>query len=116
MAHVVGKSRDVAMVFFEDVLAARLGEEMGLLKPMPATSGVRRLQDEVLSAPVRRLPPKDPTAWLPTERVARAWQEYDTPLSELLCPHARRHSPPSLSFPMKSWTAGARALVRRLAK
>jgi len=71
-AHVVGRSRDVAMVFFEDVLALRLGaagapraltEKDGVLADITA----RTIGTAAAGA-------TGPTAWLPTERVARAWQ------------------------------------------
>jgi len=39
VGHVVGKSRDVAMAFFEDVLAIRLADPASGLKPMNAKSG-----------------------------------------------------------------------------
>jgi poly(3-hydroxybutyrate) depolymerase len=74
VGHVVGKSRDVAMTFFEDVLAVRLTDEGGL-RPMPAkpaflgdfkTKSFQAVGDSM---------PRGPTAWLPSERVARAWQD-----------------------------------------
>lgn len=73
-AHVVGKSRDVAMIFYEDVLAARLGDG-GALRPMQAGAGLMGDNKQKAFAP---LPdsggPTYPTSWLPTERVARAWR------------------------------------------
>jgi hypothetical protein len=71
---VVGKSRDVAMIFYEDVLAARLGDG-GALRPMQAGAGLMGDNKQKAFAP---LPdsggPTYPTSWLPTERVARAWR------------------------------------------
>jgi poly(3-hydroxybutyrate) depolymerase len=73
VGHVVGKSRDVAMVFFEDVLAARL--DNGRLRPMPAAPAfLGDYKTKSYQAPGETAP-KDPTAWLATERVARAWQD-----------------------------------------
>jgi poly(3-hydroxybutyrate) depolymerase len=74
VGHVVGKSRDVAMVFFEDVLASRLTESGGL-KPMPAKPSFLGDFKTKSFQPMGDAAPKDPTAWLPTERVARAWQD-----------------------------------------
>jgi dienelactone hydrolase len=64
-AHVVGRSRDVALVFYEDVLGHAFTGTSGFLgdlkaktyQPMPEAGA-----------------PNYPTAWLPTERVARAWR------------------------------------------
>jgi len=65
-AHVVGRSRDVALLFYEDVLNLRnFSDKTGFLgdlkaktfQPMPEAGA-----------------PNYPTAWLPTERVARAWR------------------------------------------
>jgi len=65
VAHVVGRSRDVATIFFEDVLALRMSDKS--LRALTEKSGF--LGD---------LKPNYPTAWLPTERVARAWQAMET--------------------------------------
>ncbi|HXT17248.1 MAG TPA: hypothetical protein VN706_16540 [Gemmatimonadaceae bacterium] len=79
VAHVVGRSRDVSMVFFEDVLAARLAAD-GTLKPLneksgwwgdPHTQAIGAFG--ALGAESMKLP-NYPMAWLPTERVARAWR------------------------------------------
>lgn len=75
VGHVVGKSRDVAMVFFDDVLAIRLADPASGLKPMPAKPGFIGDFKTKSFQPIGDTPPKDPTAWLPTERVARAWQD-----------------------------------------
>jgi len=76
VGHVVGKSRDVAMVFFEDVLAARLDPASPTgLKPMLAKPGFLGDFKTKSFEPIGETAPKDPTAWLPSERVARAWQE-----------------------------------------
>jgi poly(3-hydroxybutyrate) depolymerase len=69
-AHVVGRSRDVALVFYEDVLTLRKGgqpitEKAGLLGDFKSKT-FQPMGDAVA--------PNYPTAWLPTPRVARAWQ------------------------------------------
>jgi dienelactone hydrolase len=67
-AHVVGRSRDVATIFFEDVLALRAGsmvERNGFLGDLKA---------KTFQAAGEAGAPNYPTAWLPTMRVARAWQ------------------------------------------
>ena len=78
VAHVVGKSRDVSMVFFEDVLKlrsganapAKLDEKAGFLGDLSARTFAPQGDSRV---------PNYPTSWLPTERVARAWQAMVTP-------------------------------------
>lgn len=73
-AHVVGRSLDVAKVLFEDVLAVRgtgatFTEKGGWLGDLKAKT-FDRVPD--VGAP------NYPTAWLPTERVARAWKSLVT--------------------------------------
>ena len=76
VAHVVGRSRDVALVFFEDVLALRLDANAPTtLKNLTEQSGFvgdikARTVQPIGSTPI----PNYPTAWLPTERSAKAWQ------------------------------------------
>lgn len=79
-AHVVGRSLDVARVLFEDVLALRgagttFTEKSGWLGDLKG-----KTFDRVPDAG----PPNYPTAWLPTERVARAWKSLvtETPLEQ----------------------------------
>jgi hypothetical protein len=74
VAHVVGRSRDVALVFFDDILAMRLGEA-GAFKPIdPKTGFIGDFKAKSYAAASGLTAPQAPTAWLPTERVARAWQ------------------------------------------
>jgi poly(3-hydroxybutyrate) depolymerase len=73
VGHVVGKSRDVSMIFFEDVLAARLANGTSLA-PMSEKSGVAGDLHTKEFGPLPEKLPNYPLAWLPTERVARAWQ------------------------------------------
>jgi pimeloyl-ACP methyl ester carboxylesterase len=64
VAHIVGRSRDVALVFFEEVLAlTTVSERTGFIGDAASRT----------FAPVG-IPPTRPTSWLPTERTARAWQ------------------------------------------
>jgi poly(3-hydroxybutyrate) depolymerase len=72
-AHVVGRSIDVARILFEDVLAARFdGDTMKTLNERDGFIGdiQARTFRPMGSSPA----PATATAWLPTERVARAWQ------------------------------------------
>jgi poly(3-hydroxybutyrate) depolymerase len=72
-AHAVGRSRDLGAIFFEDVLAIRLPD--GDLKPVPDKTGFIGDLKAFTFAPVATSPaPTVPTSWLPTARIARAWQ------------------------------------------
>jgi poly(3-hydroxybutyrate) depolymerase len=75
VAHVVGRSRDVAMVFFEEVLALRLGAGPSVGPPRALLEKDGFLGDLV----AKTLMPvasggTGPTAWLPSERAAGAWR------------------------------------------
>jgi poly(3-hydroxybutyrate) depolymerase len=73
-AHIVGRSRDLAVIFFEDVLDLRLGDAPAL-KPLAESAGFLGDPKSKMSRPIADGPaPNYPTSWLPTERVARAWQ------------------------------------------
>ena len=73
-AHVVGRSRDVALVFFEDTLALRLGDGAAL-KPLTEQSGfLGDIKGKTFQALGEDKVPPYPTAWLPTARVAERWQ------------------------------------------
>jgi hypothetical protein len=77
-AHIVGKSRDVAIVFFEDVMSLRLGGG-GALKPLTEASGfLGDPHEKTVHAMGDGKAPSYPTAWMPTMRVARAWQAMET--------------------------------------
>jgi poly(3-hydroxybutyrate) depolymerase len=72
-AHIVGRSRDVATIFYEDALALRLGGGT-TLKPLSEKTGfIGDLKTRTFQ-PMGEKAPSNPTAWLLTERVARAWQ------------------------------------------
>lgn len=74
-AHVVGRSRDLAVVFFDDVLPLRLDAEADALKALDEKTGFVGDYHTKAIAPIGQSAlPAYPTAWLPTERVARAWQ------------------------------------------
>ena len=73
-AHVVGRSRDVALVLFEDALAMRVGDGPAL-KPLTEKSGfLGDLKAKTFQALGEDKVPAYPTAWLPTARVAERWQ------------------------------------------
>jgi poly(3-hydroxybutyrate) depolymerase len=74
-AHIVGRSREMTMLFFEDVLALRLDDGRGgALKILTEKDGV---VGDITAKAVNAGADggaTGPTAWLPTERVARAWR------------------------------------------
>jgi len=76
-AHIVGRSRDVGIIFFEDVMSLRLGKNG--LETLNEASGF--LADPKLKsfrpAAEGKAPPY-PVGWLPTERVAKAWLAMET--------------------------------------
>ncbi len=75
-AHVVGRSRELTMVFFEDLLAQRLGGDAAAGAPRPLAEKDGFLGD-LTTKTIRSAAAgagTGPTAWLPTERTARAWQ------------------------------------------
>ncbi|MDH4065969.1 MAG: alpha/beta hydrolase [Acidobacteriota bacterium] len=72
-AHVVGRSRDLSAVFFDDVLAMRLGP--GGLAPVEDQAGfIGDLGSDTFQPVAGATAPAVPTAWLPAERTARAWR------------------------------------------
>ncbi|HUQ87242.1 MAG TPA: hypothetical protein VM096_06765 [Vicinamibacterales bacterium] len=72
-AHAVGRSRDLGAMFFEDVLAMRLSSDT--LGPVPDKIGFIGDLRSLTFQPIAAVPPPTvPTSWLPTERIARAWQ------------------------------------------
>ena len=72
-AHAVGRSRDLGAMFFEDVLSMRFAANA--LTAVPERTGFIGDLTAVTFQPVATAaPPSVPTAWLPTERIARAWQ------------------------------------------
>jgi len=74
VAHVVGRSQEMAVIFFEDMFALRL-DDQGSLKAISEKTGfIGDLEAKTFQAAERTNAPNSPTAWLPTVRVARAWQ------------------------------------------
>jgi poly(3-hydroxybutyrate) depolymerase len=72
-AHAVGRSRDLGAMFFDDVLAMRLSGD----SPSAVADKTGFIGDltAITFQPVAGAPaPTVPTAWLPTERIAKAWQ------------------------------------------
>lgn len=80
-AHVVGRSRDMSVIFFEDVLSLRLdpspadsGRQTGL-RPMAERSGfIGDFKSRSFQSAAESGTPNYPPSWLPRLRVARAWQ------------------------------------------
>jgi poly(3-hydroxybutyrate) depolymerase len=74
-AHVVGQSRDFGALFFEDLLPLRVGAPGEPLRSMAGRPGfVGDLKTHTYAPAVSSGTPGDPNVWLPTERIARAWQ------------------------------------------
>jgi poly(3-hydroxybutyrate) depolymerase len=74
-AHIVGRARDMSIIFFDDVLPMRLGDAGAPLKPLVEKSGFIGEIKAKTYLPMGETPvPNYPTAWLPTDRVARAWK------------------------------------------
>ena len=87
VGHVVGRSRELALLFYEDVMKERLSAIPGPLKPMPARpSFVGDFKSRAFQPTADGNAPGYPTAWLPSERVARAWQSILTPLTTTSTP------------------------------
>jgi poly(3-hydroxybutyrate) depolymerase len=78
IGHAVGRSRDMAVMLYEDMLAARLpeaGTNSRALRPVPEKAGFFGDMKTRTFEPVKDAKaPTYPVAWLPTERLARAWQ------------------------------------------
>ena len=74
IGHAVGRSRDLTMMFFEDLLPLRIGAD-GALRTLEEKSGfLGDLKAKTFQPMGDMRAPSVATAWLPTERVARAWQ------------------------------------------
>ena len=78
IGHAVGRSRDIAVMLYEDMLAARLpeaGSGSSALRPVAEGAGFYGDMKTKAFEPVKNAKaPTYPVAWLPTERLARAWQ------------------------------------------
>ncbi len=77
-AHIVGKSKDLAMMFFEDVMPTRLAAD-GTLKPLSEADGfVADIHAKTFARAAGPLNANVTSAWLPSERVAKGWQAMET--------------------------------------
>lgn len=76
--HIVGKSRDVSLIFFEDVLNLRRDRTSTALHTLEARDGFIGDLTQQTFARSDGTSPSVPTAWLPTERVARAWRAMES--------------------------------------
>jgi pimeloyl-ACP methyl ester carboxylesterase len=77
VGHVVGRSQEMAAVFFDAILSLRIGssESAAHLAKLDERSGiVAELAQGSLQLPSDNPDPNRLTAWFPTERVARAWR------------------------------------------
>lgn len=77
VGHIVGRSRDVSIIFFEDVMALRLSKS-GLQALNEATGFLADPKMKTFRAVTEGKAPPYPVGWLPTERVARAWLAMET--------------------------------------
>jgi poly(3-hydroxybutyrate) depolymerase len=75
VAHEVGRSRDLAAVFFEEALALRLPAGTSTPRALAEETGFYGDLETGLYQPVRDAKaPERPVAWLLSDRVARAWR------------------------------------------
>jgi dienelactone hydrolase len=80
VGHMVGRSREMAAIFFDSVLPLRLGAPASAACSAPLTALEERsgILGDLVRRSLRRPPdsstPAHLTAWFPTERVARVWQ------------------------------------------
>jgi poly(3-hydroxybutyrate) depolymerase len=81
VAHVVGKSRDVSLGFFEDILRLRVTAS-GLLRLEEKSGFLGDLAAGTWAPLGDARVPNHPTAWLPSERVARDWQAMVRPTAD----------------------------------
>ena len=80
IGHEVGRSKDLGAMLFEDVLDARLPETTGgALRPVVEKDGfIADLAAKTYAPMGDSRPPNHMTSWLPTERLAKAWQAVAT--------------------------------------
>lgn len=77
--HIIGRSKDMSIAFFDDVLPLRLDPESGALRTLDEQQGwIADPHSKDIRAAASGPLPNYPTAWLPTERVARAWKAVET--------------------------------------
>jgi dienelactone hydrolase len=72
--HAVGRSDEMSRMFFDDVLPMRIGAG-GKLMALDAAKGWQGDLAKHTVAPIMTdaKMPEEPTVWLPTERMAKAW-------------------------------------------
>ncbi len=75
--HAVGRSADLSRIFFDDVLPMRIGAmkdgKLGALDPDKGWLGDQEKKTVTPVVPGEKLPDREVTSWLPTERTAKAW-------------------------------------------
>ncbi len=77
--HIVGRSKDMSIAFFDDVLPMRLDSASGALRTIDERAGwIADPHTKEIRAAGATRPPNYPTTWLPTERVAKAWKAVET--------------------------------------
>ncbi len=83
--HSVGKSQELSMMFYEDMLAARLNgagtnpDGTPLLNTLTESSGlIGSISDFTVEPAGERVNTSLTTSWLPNERIARGWQAIAT--------------------------------------
>jgi poly(3-hydroxybutyrate) depolymerase len=75
IGHAVGESRAAALVLYEDALKLRVTPGSTVLKPIDEKSGfIGEIDQKTYKALGEERTPNYPTAWMPTERVAKAWR------------------------------------------
>ena len=80
VGHVVGRSQEMAAIFFDAVVPLRLGTPVNAQSPAPLKALDERsgILGDLVQRNIGRASdspsPTHPTAWFPSERVARAWQ------------------------------------------
>ncbi|MFN8060168.1 MAG: hypothetical protein U0Q12_13515 [Vicinamibacterales bacterium] len=75
LGHDVGRSRDLAVMFFDDVIALRLVAPSRTLRALDESTGfIGDFTSRTFQPLAETKTPNHPTAWLPTARIARAWQ------------------------------------------
>ncbi len=80
MGHVVGRSQEMAAIFFDAVLPLRLGAPANAASaaPLKALDERSGILGDLVKRKLRRASDSpaetDLTAWFPSERTANAWQ------------------------------------------
>jgi dienelactone hydrolase len=81
VAHTVARSREMAVMFYEDLLELRLPAKTGGTALQALKLGDGFFCDEASNQCVAAAEAPEqttPTAWLPTEKLARAWKAVTT--------------------------------------